>query len=325
MDREIRPLRDLRALFAWVALIRSVRPAVTHLSTPKAALVGSIAAWLLRVPRRVYLVRGLRLEGASGAERLLLWLGERLTIALSTDVVVVGPSLGRKLARTRLLGRHRAALIAHGSSNGVDVAAISARAEAAGRERMRKRLRVAESDVVVGYVGRIVEDKGIGTLLAALELSKSKPTLLLVGPIDDPSLGRDIAAAPVRVVHVGWTDDVWAHYAAMDLLCLPTRREGFPNVVLEAAAVAIPCISTDATGAVDAVVPGVTGETVHVGDSVAMAAAIDRLAGDAPERARLGAAAHARALADFRPQDIWTGVDAILRGESNPLIRFIEQ
>ena len=240
MDREIRPLRDARAVVSWLALIRRVRPAVTHLSTPKAALVGSIAAWILRVPRRVYLVRGLRLEGASGAEHLVLWLTERLTIALSTDVVVVGPSLGRKLVRTRLLGRHKASLIAHGSSNGVDVAAISERASAAGRDRMRKRLQVSEDDFVVGYVGRIVEDKGIGTLLAALELTTSKPTLLLVGSIDDPSLGRDIAAAPVRVVHVGWTDDVWAQYAAMDVLCLPTRREGFPNVVLEAAAVVRP-------------------------------------------------------------------------------------
>ena len=91
--------------------------------------------------------------------------------------------------------------------------------------------------------------------------------------------------------------------------------------MLEAAAVGIPSISTDATGAVDAVIPTVTGETVAVGDAAALAAAIDRLVDDAAERARLGAAAKERAARDFRPQDIWAGIDAILRGEDHPTIR----
>lgn len=323
MQREISPLRDLRALASWFTLIRRVQPAVTHLSTPKAALLGTLAAWTLRVPRRVYLVRGLRLEGAHGAARPLLWLGERITIGLSTDVVVVSPSLGSQLARHRLLGRHRAVLIGHGSSNGVDVAAVAERAESAGREHMRREMHVDETAVVVGYVGRIVADKGIDTLLAALDCCRSRPTLLLVGSVDDPGLAGAIASSAVPIVHVDWTDDVWSHYAAMDVLCLPTRREGFPNVVLEAAAAGIPSVSTNATGAVDAVIPTVTGETVAVGDATALAAAIDRLAEDAAVRARMGAAAKARASSDFRPQDIWAGMDAILRGQQHPNIRML--
>jgi len=177
--------------------------------------------------------------------------------------------------------------------------------------------------VVVGYVGRIVADKGIDTLLAALDCCRSRPTLLLVGSVDDPGLAGAIASSAVPIVHVDWTDDVWSHYAAMDVLCLPTRREGFPNVVLEAAAAGIPSVSTNATGAVDAVIPTVTGETVAVGDATALAAAIDRLAEDAAVRARMGAAAKARASSDFRPQDIWAGMDAILRGQQHPNIRML--
>ncbi len=323
MEREISPLRDVRALVSWFALVRSVRPSVTHLSTPKAALLGTLAAWTLRVPRRVYLVRGLRLEGAHGAARPLLWLSERITIGLSTDVVVVSPSLGTQLARHRLLGRHNAVLIGNGSSNGVDVAAVAERVAASGREHMRTRLQVDETAVVVGYVGRIVADKGIETLLAALDWCRSRLTLLLVGSVDDPGLAGAIASAAVPIVHVDWTDDAWSYYAAMDVLCLPTRREGFPNVVLEAAAAGIPCVSTDATGAVDAVIPGVTGETVAVDDAAALAAAIDRLVENAPDRARMGAAAKARATRDFRPQDIWAGMDAILRGRDHPNFRIL--
>jgi glycosyltransferase involved in cell wall biosynthesis len=323
MEREISPLRDLRALAAWFTLVRKVRPAVTHLSTPKAALLGTLAAWILRVPRRVYLVRGLRLEGTHGASRPLLWLSERITIGLSTDVVVVSPSLGTQMARHRLLGRHHPVLIGNGSSNGVDVAAIADRVATAGRAQMRTRLQVDGAAVVVGYVGRIVADKGIETLLAALDRCRSRFTLLLVGSVDHPGLAQAIASSAVPVVHVEWTDDVWSYYAAMDLLCLPTRREGFPNVVLEAAAAGIPSVSTDATGAVDAVIPTVTGETVAVGDAPALAAAIDRLVDDAAERARLGAAAKERAARDFRPQDIWAGMDAILRGQDHPNIRML--
>lgn len=318
MSRSMSPLRDLAALRSWLRLLRALRPDVTNVSTPKAALLGSVAAWLARVPRRVYVVRGLRLEGASGPGRWLLWLAERLAIALSTDVVVVSRSLGTALRGHRLLGRRRALLIGDGSSNGVAAQDIAARVAVARAAGLRESLGLPVDRLVVGYVGRLVADKGIDSLLAGAATADAKPTLLLVGSLDDPGIASALEAGGLAVVHVPWTDDVWPYYAAMDVLCLPTLREGFPNVVLEAAAAGVPAIATDATGAVDAVVDGVTGLTVGVGDATALAAAIDRLAAAPDERARLGEAARERAVRDFRPERIWAGVAATMRGVAHP-------
>ncbi len=321
MSRSMDPLADLAALVAWLRLLRRLRPEVTNVSTPKAALLGSVAAWVLRVPRRVYVVRGLRLEGASGPARTLLWLAERLTIALSTDVLVVSRSLGHALHTHRLLGRRPARLIGDGSSNGVDAAAVARRTAAGDRSALRERLGLAEDAFVVGYVGRLVADKGIDTLLAGVAAARTRPALLLVGSLDEPAIAATLETSVVPVAHVPWTDDVWTYYAAMDVLCLPTLREGFPNVVLEAAAAGIPSIATDATGAVDAVVDGVTGITVPVGDADGIAAAIDRLTADPDECVRMGEAARRRAARDFPPERIWAGVSATMLGEADRDIR----
>jgi glycosyltransferase involved in cell wall biosynthesis len=318
MSRSMSPLRDLAALRSWLRLLRTVRPDVTNVSTPKAALLGSAAAWLARVPRRVYVVRGLRLEGASGPGRWLLWLAERLTIALATDVVVVSRSLGSALRAHGLLGRRPALLIGDGSSNGVPAEEVAAHAAEARATGLRASLGLPADRLVVGYVGRLVADKGIDTLLAAAAASRAQPALLLVGSLDDSGIAASLKAAGLPVVHVRWTDDVWPYYAAMDVLCLPTLREGFPNVVLEAAAAGVPAIVTDATGAVDAVVDGVTGIVARVGDVPALAAAIDRLAAAPEERARLGEAARERAVRDFRPERIWAGIAATMRGVAHP-------
>ena len=314
MARTPSPLRDLGALLAWYRLIRRVRPEVTNVSTPKAGLIGSLAAWLARVPRRIYVVRGLRLEGASGLSRRLLWLTERLTIALSSEVIVVSRSLGAVLRRERLLGGTPARLIGDGSSNGVDAAALAARAAAADGPELRRRLGLPADALVVGFVGRLVADKGIGTLLDAVGSAQVPRALLLVGSVDEPSIAAALAGCEVSVAQVAWTDDVAPYYACMDVLCLPTLREGFPNVVLEAAAAGVPSIASDATGAVDAVVHEVTGLTVPVGDATALAEAIDRLGADPGERERLGAAAAERARRDYRPERIWSGVSAAMRG-----------
>ena len=318
MTRSFNPIADAAALVAWVRLLRELRPEVVNVSTPKAALLGAIAARLLRVPRRVYVVRGLRLEGAAGPQRWLLWLAERLTIALATDVLVVSRSLGRALHDQRLLGRRPARMVGSGSSNGVDPRAISEAAAAAAGDGLRQQLGVPDDRFVVGYVGRVVADKGIETLLDGGAAAECRPTLLIIGSMDEPELAAAIDRSPLTVVHVPWTRDVWRYYAVMDVLCLPTLREGFPNVVLEAASAGVPSLATDATGAVDAVVDGVTGLTIAVGDSAALAAGIDELAADPERRRRLGAAARERVSAEFRPERIWAGVASTMRGEADP-------
>ncbi|MCW2537026.1 MAG: Capsular polysaccharide biosynthesis glycosyl transferase [Modestobacter sp.] len=317
MNREISPAKDLLALVGWVRLLRRLRPSVINVGTPKAGLLGSIAAWLTRVPVRVYVMRGLRLEGAGSArERRLLWLMERLTVRLATDVVCVSASLLDEATRYRLFGRRDAPrVLAQGSSNGVNPERWDDGLAHVDRQAVRAEWRVGPEDLLVGFVGRVAADKGVADLLDAFARLADLPVrLLLVGPVEDERLVPAIERLGDRVIRIDWTLDLHPVYAAIDVLCLPTRREGFPNVVLEAALAEVPTITTTATGARDSVVPDVTGWLVPVGDVAQLATAIrDRLGNIAAVRTA-GKAARKRALRDFRPETIWTGLEEIYRG-----------
>lgn len=320
MSREISPVADLRALVNWLGLILRLRPDVVNVSTPKAGLLGGLAAWIARVPRRVYVVRGLRVEGAQGYLESLLSLMERLTMMMATDVIFVSRSLAQEADRRRLFPDEKSWLIGSGSSNGVNSEAIAKRVSAVDRDELRSRLGFDQRDFVVGYIGRVTPDKGVDTLVAALLDDSIDPRarLLVVGPVEDEALDARVQQLGKRVCATGWTDDVWGHLPAIDVLSLPTLREGFPNVVLEAAAAGIPTITTRATGAIDSVVDGETGYLLDIGDSAALTERINGLAADPALRQRLGSAASSRVESEFKPEIIWQGISEILAGQPNP-------
>lgn len=320
MSRKISPIRDLCALGQWLSLVIKLRPDVVNVSTPKAGLLGGLAAWLARVPRRVYVVRGLRVEGARGTFEALLWMMERLTMTLATHVIFVSGSLAKEAERRRLFPVKKSWLIGSGSSNGVDSVAVATRASAVDREALRIRLGLNPRDFVVGYVGRVTRDKGVDTLIEAMldDGVDARVRLLVIGPVEDEALHARIEQLGDRARSSGWTDDVWGHLPAIDVLCLPTMREGFPNVVLEAAAAGIPTITTRATGAIDSVVDGETGLLTDIGDSAALVACINRLAADPALVRRLGSAAKSRVETEFQPERIWQGISEILAGHPHP-------
>jgi glycosyltransferase involved in cell wall biosynthesis len=314
MEREIDLRTDRPALARWIQLLRDLRPDVLNVGTPKAGLLGMIAGWLLRVPRRVYIMRGLRLEGAGSRVQLaVLWLAERLTVLLATDVVCVSHSLRDEAASRRLLGRRRAVVIGIGSSNGVNPERWDPALAAADRDAVRKEWKANEGDLVVGFVGRISYTKGVPDLLAAARMVEDLPVVVvLVGPVEDDALRPVLDALGERVVLMDeWATDLAEVYAGMDVLALPTDREGFPNVVLEAALAEVPAITTKATGARDSVVPGVTGWLVDVGSPAQLAEAIRACARDRDAVREAGRAARERALLEFRPQRIWGGLESI--------------
>lgn len=317
MERDPAPLKDLVSLARWVGYLARTRPAVVNAGTPKAGLLGTVAAWLTRVPRRVYLVRGLRLEGAHGLAARVYWLAERLCTALATDVVAVSPSLGAELIRRRLVAPGKLWTIGDGSSNGIDVAAVEARIAEVDAAELRGRLGVQPGEFVVGFVGRVTHDKGVHTLLDAFESGRLDPRtrLLLIGPKEGDGFEERIARLGDRATWVPWTADVWGHLPALDVLCLPTLREGFGTVVLEAAAAGIPAITTDATGSVDTIVDGETGLLMGIGDVEALIGHIDALASDPDRVATLGAAARDRAEEKFAQERIWAGMRDVMAGD----------
>lgn len=308
MRREISPLHDLLSLWRYYRLIRKVRPALTDVGTPKAGLLGGMAAWLSGVPCRIYTLFGLRLETTTGLKRLLLSITERVACACAHRVICVSPSLRQRAIDLKLVSAEKTVVLGSGSVRGIDVARFSPDAvQAAPKRGLATRLGISGDAPVIGFIGRLTRDKGIRELLAAFSQLRAKwPTirLLLVGDLED----GDPVGAMVRqqmetdpgIVRVGFVAETTPYYALMDILVLPTYREGLGYAPLEAQACGIPVVTTSATGAVDSVVDGVTGFHVPVGDCEALADRIDQLLSDPELRARMGQRGRERVVQEFR-------------------------
>lgn len=307
MRRDPSPLADLASLRALISLLRRLRPEIVVTATPKASLLGMLAGVLTRVPVRVYQVWGLRVETELGLRRAALTSLERMTLRMATHIVANSHSLADEVHR--LARGRRVEVVGHGSSHGVDIEHFNRRRADIPRLPPESGEALAADGVVVGVLGRVHRDKGILTLLEAARIvANQRPTtLLVVGPGEDEVTERALAAdlAPLRLVRVGAVDDARPWFLAMDIHVLPTLREGFPNVVLEAAALGVPTVTTTATGARDSVIDGSTGVLVPPGDAHALAEAIERLASDSNERLRLADAARTRVENDFRSELVW--------------------
>ena len=300
--RGVAPLADVISLVRVWLLIGRLRPDLVEFSTPKAGLLGTLAAWLRRVPRRVYMLRGLKLETSRGLKRRMLLAAERLAARCAHVVLCNSRSLR---AQAMALGVGPASslhLLGEGSSNGVDIDHYSP-----GPSMVRVRLRLPLEAKVVGFVGRLTRDKGLPELIDAFDqilVREPEAHLLLVGWFDNgedelPIALRERIFSHPRIHRTGYVADPLPYYRAMDVMVLPTWREGFPNVVLEAAATGIPVVTTLATGSRDSVVPEVTGLLIPPGLPEAIAEAVCKLLAD-PERARrMGAAARAWVLEHY--------------------------
>lgn len=315
MRRQVSPFRDIISLLKWLRFLARERPQAVNVSTPKAGLIGGVAAKLFGIDKRIYVLRGLRLEGTSGVLRYLLWVMEWVATHAATDVVVVSRSLAHEAAALHLLPKSRCWIVGNGSSNGVPAEAISRRVAEVDTGVIRASLGFNLDDFVIGFVGRVTVDKGLDTLLLAFRDLGPHFKLLVIGPTEDTDLSKRMVKFGPQVKHIEWTNDVWGYLPAMDCLALPTIREGFPNVVLEAASAGIPSITTRATGACDSVVDGVTGLLVEVGDTEGLRDGIERLEGDRDLLSALGEAARRRADQDFSPERIWGGLLAILESD----------
>jgi glycosyltransferase involved in cell wall biosynthesis len=302
MMREIAPIADFVSLLRLWQLLRSLKPDLTEFSTPKAGLLGTLAAMLAGVPLRIYMLRGLKLEGSSGYKRRILWLAERSASACAHVVLCNSASLRAEALTQGVAPEAKLHLLGLGSSNGVDVDRFSP-----GPDELRERLGILRTDPVIGFVGRLTRDKGLPELIEAFEtILKAEPSahLLLVGWFDasedalSDALRHRIASYP-RIHSTGFVNETAPYYRAMDMLVLPTWREGFPNAALEAAASGIPVITTLSTGSRDAVVPEVTGLLIPPGYPEAISEAVLKLLRNPARRRRMGEAGRAWVLEHF--------------------------
>lgn len=317
MPRRITPLHDLVAVIRIWNTLRRLRPQVVHALTPKAGLLGMISARLARTPVRIYHVLGLPMMTAKKTKRRLLRLTEKTSCLLANQVLCVSHSMREVLTENSLCPIQKVKVLANGSINGVDSEKTfnPARLDTAMRCRIREEYGVPADANVIGYLGRVVRDKGLIELSQAWQMIASRDSnshLLIVGQSESqdplPAEVQHYLNTEPRIHMIGYVEDSVPFYRAMDVLVLPTYREGFPVAPLEAAAMELPVVATRIPGCVEAVDDGATGILVPPYNAQALAKAIQVYLDDPELRRRHGQAGRKRVLRNFQPQLIWQSI-----------------
>ncbi|MGO9394794.1 MAG: glycosyltransferase family 4 protein [Desulfobaccales bacterium] len=314
MPRRITLLTDLVAIFKLCSIFRKLRPTIVHAHTPKGGLLGMVAARLVRTPVAIYTMHGLPFITARGLKRRLLRGTETISCRLADRVFAVSQANRQRALAEGFSREEKIKVLGAGSCNGVDAAGRfnPQKLAADEKEKVRRFYRIPPNYLVLAYVGRIVRDKGIVELNEAWQsLRQQFPrlSLLLIGH-EEPQdqIPREVSAqlkADPRVIFTGWLDDPMPLYAIMDIMVLPTYREGFPISPLEAAAMQVPVVATTADGCVEAVADGVTGFLVPPGDYCSLAERIEQLLLNPELRERMGKAGRLRVLSEFQPERLW--------------------
>lgn len=256
MSREITPFKDLVSLIKMILLILREKPDIVHTHTPKAGIIGMLASYICRVPNRLHTVAGLPVMEAEGKKKKILLLVERLTYACATKVYPNSKGLEEYILNNKLTSKDKLKVIGYGSSNGIDTNYFKKTDEIIEKSKEIKKEYKLENKFVFSFVGRIVKDKGINELVYSFEkLTKdfNNISLLLVGDYEnvlDPISNRakKIINENKDIIEAGYQNDIRPFLSSSDCFVLPTYREGFPNVVLQASSMELPCIVTDING-----------------------------------------------------------------------------
>ena len=315
--RDIRPLQDLKSLFDLYRAFRRIRPDVVNVGTPKMGVLGSIAALMTSVPMRIYTCRGFRYEHERGFRKRLLMAMERIAARCSRRVLCISDSVRKKGIEDQVFRPAKTRLIPPGSSNGIDVGRFNqGNVDPDFAANLRRELDL-EGKFVIGFVGRLIDRKGILELYQAfcrIRADYSEVKLVLVGSkFDDqlsvPWLLDEIEADP-DIHWIGFQEDVVTCLSLFDLFVLPAWWEGFGNVLVQAAAMGLPVISTDVTGCKDAVSHGYNGTLVQKGNVEQIVNETIRYMQDTELRQICGANGIDWA-SRFEPEKIWSGLEQI--------------
>ena len=321
MTRGISPLADLKAAVRLWMLFLKIGPTIVHGATPKAGVLSMLAATLAGVPVRFYTLHGVMMEMRKGPAWALLQMLEWITCALADQILAVSRSVVDIVVSQRLCPEHKIKVLELGSCNGIDAGDRfnPANLDQDKKKEMRSQFCLDEDAIVIGFVGRLVKDKGVVELASAWKRIKNayeKVHLLIIGPAEPHNpvpndvleeLGSDNRVTMLDFVS---NDEIPTYYGIMDILVLPSYREGFPYVVLEASAMGLPVVASRVTGCVDAVADGDTGMLVPPRDARALGDAIRLYIENPSLRLKHGQAGRERVLRHFQPERIWDALSA---------------
>jgi glycosyltransferase involved in cell wall biosynthesis len=314
--RAISPWRDMVALWKLYRFFRLERPDMVHTHTPKAGLLGMLAAWLARVPVRLHTVAGLPLMEVTGIRRVVLNIAERVTYFCAHRIYPNSRGLHKVILDSHFCDAEKLKVLANGASNGINVDFFKpdyAGDLSANRQSLRKQYGVHEHEIVFCLVSRIAREKGIKELLEAflsMRTAGMPIKLLLIGTFEEhygkpDEETKSIISTHPDIISPGRFDDVRPFYSMSDIYVFPSYREGFPNSLMEAGAMGLPSIATDINGCNEIIEPGVNGILIPVKSVDALQREMTRLVQDVPLRKQLASAARPMITERFNRELIW--------------------
>lgn len=310
-SRVLSPIRDVKVLWKLCRLFRNKKYDIVQYSTPKASLLGSIAAFLARVPIRIYILWGLYYMGQSGLKRFILKSFERIICLLSTHILPISHEMVDFVESEGLTKSSKCEVMYNGSACGIDLQKFNPEKWQDSRNELRNNLDIPEYATVIGTVARLTGDKGINELVKVFNtLCGEVPLLylLLIGDQEEkdrllPST-EQIIANNTRIRSVGRQENPLPYYMAMDIFCLPTYREGFGKVNLEAQAMGLPVVSTNVIGPRESVENGITGFLVEPKNSEALIEPLKKLIVDPRLRKTMGQKGREKIKQKFNSKDV---------------------
>jgi len=311
MNRDVNLWADLKSLFVLIKVIANEKPYIVHSNTPKGSLLAMMAAWICRVPHRIYTVTGLRFETTTGRFRMVLITMEKITCWCATKVIPEGEGVKKTLLREKITNKPLQKIL-NGNINGINLDYFQ-RTEAVTGEAAALRSEL----FTFCFIGRMVKDKGTNELVRAfarLYNEQKQVRLLLVGPLEqqlDPleaDVIKLINTHPAITIFAGFRKDIRPYLAASDALSFPSYREGFPNVVMQAGAMGLPSIVTDINGCNEIIIEGLNGIIIPPKDEEALYKAMKYFIDNKDKVTEMAANARPLIASRYEQKMVWEAI-----------------
>ena len=320
--RKISIKKDIKAVKETVKYIREINADVVTGHTPKGGLIAMLAAFITRVPVRIYFRHGLVYETSHGLKRSLLINIDRLASKLATKIVCVSPSVAKRSLEDKLNPASKQVVLVNGTCNGIDTERFCIDSvDKSKLNELRTKLGANDGDFVIGFAGRLVRDKGIIELVRAYKALRGvhpNVRLMLVGMLEiRDALPEDVVKVIqedegiIKTGYVGYAE-IEYYYALMNVFVLASYREGFPTSVLEASSMGLPVITTKATGCIDSIIDGETGIFVNHDDKELLMA-LSSLYENEDKRRMMGAAGRQYVIDHFNQELVWREIEKLYK------------